>query len=603
MSGEVLFLTLGAVIFNKLRQNRMETQENSQPVEPAITKKIWNKLKRGDHKNVGSQDPEEVVKGLSEKKIADLVLNRQVVDFVDYKNNTNLVYSVLESEVLDQKKEYSDLSTDIIVTQFLSSDKSMYNFLSLVYNTFDQAISQYREASNLPMDSIVFVYKGGNILRIIANDFLRELPRVANREINAYYEQFFKRSDADFSIYVRPDLEDYDEIYHDMILLSYLLQVRIRQEFETNLSKYFDYFKYNHEYQKEILKSYYGKVIKSNALTDINNKDFFGKTFNGIIFGETSYPPDLSFAYKKSYDSNISPIKKDDGKKDNDGKKGGDDGKDEDDQIVIGRINQTQSIMSITANQTMDFKSGKGRTKFTLVRTKVIFNYYFDNKVSKIGGELIDISIPHRLDSKIHHFFEIMPITKYHLNYKDGTESPLVFNSFDLNYLIGDLEYILYEFVTLPWETPKYQKRLNRVFYLYFIDLFVNVKDLIERKRIIDDLSKVFINQISDKQDINHIKKAINSLRIPPSLAVNNLLKKLKFILNQSPDTEDPIFINNFNEMMDILYKNSKILKQAFTNIKDYCSLEGNIDVSVLYDNDFSSLIGSGHQKKIMPTY
>ena len=144
-------------------------------------------------------------------------------------------------------------------------------------------------------------------------------------------------------------------------------------------------------------------------------------------------------------------------------------------KIATFDLDKVPHGMYIQMNQTLDFSSSSGRIKFNLVRTKVNFNFIFQRpdgeKITKlIGGELIDVSIPHRLDNNLRHFYEEGPdrlIQQYRLNYGDNK---LEFLSYTYFYLAHDLEFILFKFVRKPWQTPKYEKRLNRLFYLYVID-------------------------------------------------------------------------------------------------------------------------------------
>jgi hypothetical protein len=506
-------------------------------------------------------------------ELAQLIVSKEIppIDYSDF-NIIETQPRPADKEVVDFTREYKDISTDIVVKHFLSTDKSMYNFLKLVYGTYHNSLEEYKRLRNLHKWDVFFVYKGGNVLRIISNDFLKEMPRVASKKIQKYYEQFFKRSDADFSIYIRPDLPKYDEIYNELVALSYLLQVKIRSEFMANLTKFFDFFKYNIEYQTEILKSYYDKVMTSTALNDVDNTKFYRKEFNGIVFGDVKYPENLTYSYKKKMDKGIQ-FKNED-------------------TIVSFELNPEKTMMVIQSNETLDFEAGGSRTKFTLVRTKVNFDYYFDNELYQIGGELIDVSLPHRLDDNIGHFFEHRDYTnQYQLSYGDDI---LRFYSYSLKYLISDLEYILFKFVNLPWLTPKYEKRLNRLFYLYFIDTFVVLKGNTPRRNLIFRMRSIFkkrLNQESLKADVGVIRRAIRDLNLHPKLEMGKMMDALDGILDvllKQPDTED---ISSYNYMMDVLIENCDFVLSTFDGIEEFCSIEGNINLKVLYDNEFSSLI------------
>lgn len=136
--------------------------------------------------------------------------------------------------------------------------------------------------------------------------------------------------------------------------------------------------------------------------------------------------------------------------------------------------------MYISLNKTLEFKSGDGGiTKFALIRTKINFNLILekDEKQSKInmGGELIDVSIPHRKDESIKEVFNNMDkaISRYNITNKNKI---LKFNSYSLEFLIDDLEKILFHVAEYPWDDNKYVKRLNRLCYLlynFFICLYI----------------------------------------------------------------------------------------------------------------------------------
>ena len=514
---------------------------------------------------VSKLTPIEITQKLARKEI-------QILKSSDYPKQ-----SLIEKaeQTVDYIREYKDLSTDIVVKLFLSSDKSMFNFLKLVYTMFYNSLEEYKTINKLAKWDVFFVYKGGNVIRIIANDFLKELPRTASFKLNKHYEQFFKRSDADFSIYIDPKINDYDRVYSELTTLSYLLQVKIRQEFMSDLTKYFEFFKYETSYQVKLLGEYYTKVVESKALKDINNATFYNKEFNGIVFDNAVYPPTLGKSYVGATDKGI---------QEHDAKNN-----------IMYEINSKPELMIIQANETLDFPAAGNRTKFNLVRTKINYNYYFNNELKQIGGELIDVSLPHRLDHNLPHFFEHNDnINLYELEFGKDT---LKFYSYTLNYLIADLEYILFKFVALPWLTPKYEKRLNRLFYLYFIDIFIQIKQNNERKTIINKLlNNIFsikLNINTLKMDIENIQSVINSVDILDSLEITKLLDELTRITNNMLSDEHATSenVSNYNSMMDVFIENSQFLVGSFEGVDQYCSVEGNINMKVLYKNDFSSLI------------
>ena len=505
----------------------------------------------------------------------------------DYKLDKELEKA---EQTIDQLREFKDLSTDIIVKHFLSNDTCMYNFLELVYGSFYSAIEEFKILNNLGKWDVFFVYKGGNVLRIISNDFLNELPRIASNKINNYYEQFFKRSDADFSIYIKPTIKNYDQVYAQLTTMSYYLQVKIRDEFTRDPSKYFEFYKYNIVEQNKILEEYSQKVKDSKSISDINNTIFYKQKFDGLILGD-AHSVDISRTFEGHNDLGYQF-------------------KDEN-TITMYVLNPKENMIFIQANETLDFPSASNRTKFNLVRTKIGFNYVFNGKTMIIGGELIDVSLPHRYDKNVEHFFEHTNyISQYQLSFVD---KKLVFYSYTLKYLVSDLEYILFDFVNVPWKTPKYEKRLNRLFYLYFIDLFLVLGDNTERRNIIKRLQYGIFNKTikKDEYSSNISSTVLPSLRKlmtgadrfnsklvredddpnTSRLMFYNLLVRLEEILLEVERSKDPSDVNNYNNMMELLKENCKFVLTAFNGITEYCSTEGKINMRVLYNNEFSALI------------
>jgi hypothetical protein len=510
---------------------------------------------------------------------------------LNHKNyNVEEEYEKVE-KTADPLREFKDFSTEIVVNHFLSSDTCMFNFLDLVYGTYFKVIEKFKRLNNLSKWDIFLVYKGGNVLRIIANDFLNELPRVASTKINNYYQKFFKRSDADFSVYIKPTVPNYDELYTKLSTISYYLQVKLRQEFEKDPGRYFEFYKYNKKEQDRIIELCYQKAQTLNSLTDINNTVFYNKRCEGIMLGEAhSYTISKTYEGHKDYGLQF--------KKDT--------------QIARFKLDNKDREMFIQVNETLDFPAGKNRTKFNLVRTKIGFNYVINGEIMKIGGELIDVSLPHRTDSNIKHFFDsTYYINQYQLTLEDRV---LQFYSYSLRYMVSDLEYILFEFVDLPWKTPKYEKRLNRLFYLYFIDMFLVIKENSERKYIIETMKERIFNKTitltgDSKKDIEQdllpsLEKLIRgpkraNIRLvegdnkkeKSKIMFYSLLLRLRTILERLKDSRDPADIVNYNNMVEVLSDNCEFVSTAFRGIEEYCTSEGKINMKVLYRNKFSSLI------------
>jgi hypothetical protein len=580
---------------------------------------------------------------LSNQEIVDKVMDGSIPK-LDYEN---FDYAVLpedeaeSQEFVDENREIKDICTDMVVNLFLESSASNFNFLKKVYETFEESITYYRQQKELPAGSLILVYKGGNVLRIISNEFLRELPGSAAFEIQEYYKNFFKRSDADFSIYVDPHLENYQRVYDDMITLGFTLQRKLRQEFMQNKTKYFDFYKYSNKYKAQSLDPYFKKMRSMNALSNPENETFYNKQVTDLVFEDIWLPRDLDNTTSNTTDT--AGISSNDVKKYvSPADKGIQFDKDNNGIVVfeipspddVGTVatigtagSGTDNSIYVQSNETLDFEAG-GKVKFALVRSKFAFNVYLDDvpvpldpsatskysvrqtgtvrdeknrgsqddamkgqgKVMKnIGGELIDLSYPHKDDAKIDHFYENLSryLHRYELRNNDDK---IEFNSYSLVYLIEDLEFILFKFVQKPWDAPKYEKRLNRLFYLYMIDIFNKVRTNPQRREILLAFTELFNTLMITP--IDKMEKVINNFENENEekhrfLLINNLLVYLRDLVR----ILRPVDIPSFRDFLGVLLDNTKVILDSFRNLGEYCSIDGAIRLKNIYEGDFRSLV------------
>jgi len=173
----------------------------------------------------------------------------------------------------------------------------------------------------------------------------------------------------------------------------------------------------------------------------------------------------------------------------------------------------------------------------------------------------------------------------YKLSYPQKPD--FLFRSYKYTYLISDLEYILFIYVDLPWEDNKYLKRINRLFYLYVIDMFIKLPDVGKLKKfLISLMDNVFTHNVpSDIQIIQKNIRTLCSKKEYRNLAVN-------FILNQISDMTTRIHtktdIRRMNELLNNLLQNCSTMNNAFKTVRNYCSVEGKIHIQdILYDNEF----------------
>lgn len=437
----------------------------------------------------------------------------------------------------DASKPLKAVATDFVVAEYFSTISSLYKFLSTIHDFYDLTLKHYREIRGLEDNQCLFLFKGGNILRIVAHEFLKTMPEQANFEISRYYEPFFKRSDNDFSILLDPDLEDYDAIFAEITTIAYILQDELRSLFAKDLVEYFDFARYTDTYKQRI----YAKWLPK-----------FNETGLGEFVGiRTSSAKDGTSRFKEDdYGNNRR-------------------------QVVSAEIpSKISSPFVIKHNSALEFPNPKGeRVSFNLTRTKVVFSLQQrgGKKDLEVRGELIDVSVPHRTDTNIGYFFEKLEdnVADYDLD-MGSTSEPLRFKSLSLAYLIHDLEYILYEFNEVPWEDVKYGKRMNRLVYMYFIDMFIRTEVGSERLEILREVKSAITNGYAFKRK---------------NLLFFRLTEKVKNLRKSHGKSED------FQEMVNLMEENMEFLINSLKSIREYCQTDGFVSQEEIYSGSTESLI------------
>lgn len=512
---------------------------------------------------VDDETPEE-----REDILDDMV--RQVLPDQDGNSEFNLDALKVEhdfidvgKDVKDETRPLKDIMTKLVVEKFFESEDTLYRFLNLVYREFDDLLAKYREARGLTYYQAFFIYKGGNILRIIANEFLLELPKSAVREISEFYAPFFKRGDADFSIYVDPEVEPYNDIYYEVSLLAYLMQVRLRNKISANLDDYFNFFRYNPDYQARLLEPY---------LNELNEVEAFRDMFDGLRVGDAqvgnapTYMPnnDATLRFVNLREDWLTDPR----------------------QAAIGVIlpaERNPTIMSITHNNTLDFygMTTDTRIRFALTRTKIIFTaHQYDGRTKNIGGELIDVSVPHSVEFSMESFYKNVAnyTTQYKLKYK---EQQLSFTAYSIDYLARDLEKILFEQFRMPWDDRKYAKRVNRLFYLNFVDLFIVLEDGTAKLNILRVLRDQVLMPMSKATDLMALQAAIVAFErqnsILEKLLLGRLASNLENLVGRIDQQEDR---EALREMGSVLVQNATILIESISEIRTYCTYDGRVQAS-----------------------
>ena len=385
------------------------------------------------------------------------------------------------------------------------------------------------------------------------------------------YSKDFARSDADFSVYINPDLPNFSEHVKKITSLSYELQQIIIDDFTSDLSLFFELFRYNKSYQQTTMSVYFDSFAAASCFTNPLNRKFGGKQLRQIVLGDIAYPGERLMEYIQLP---FKLIEFDD----------------KETEIKITPIGQPSSVFYLVDNRALHFHKGSEEIRFNLVRTKINFNLIVENaegllECYPIGGELIDVSIP--LDHSLKQFFSAVHknVVDYQLEFNG---SILQFKSYTLSALAHDLERMLFYGDSLPWDQGKYVKRVNRLMYLYFVDL--NLRDLKHIERI-NYLQAILNNVLYPLQyiasfNIPNISSSITSILSKTSdYMFSTLLKKLNSILaTQSQTFEFKEFIgmciaNVLNFL--VVAKNSDDFQKTYGQIKESDIYKGDIKYSL----------------------
>ncbi|CAH6421032.1 Hypothetical protein KVN_LOCUS108 [uncultured virus] len=534
-----------------------------------------------------------------EEDIKDIVL---LVFNKSFKIDIIPIKKTKKTEVVDDpEKEFKNIFTEIVTSKFLETNDIIVNFLKKVYTTFEKAINFYNILNNYKNDEIFFVYKGGNVLRIIAKESMNELPGRVYEVLNEHFGKSFQKSDADFSIYIKPDLPNFDQIIQEIKILSYLVLNFIRDQFLNNLPNYFDFFKYNYEEQKKILEKSLGNLNKSESIKNHEN-EYFGIEFLAVefrnVFSALPLLDEKLFEIIKNDKLDI--IKSGSGREDSGITQDPNDldyhimykipplhmAKNIDPKFKEKLITPKKKNISefyLTVNDTLKFKTAELIRSFYLLRMKLNFKTYFqkNGKVSSLNipGEVIDVSISNKDGTGIKEFFESLEknITVYSFEKEN-----FKFRSYTIDYLIHDLEEIMYYQVLYPWEDPKYAKRINRLIYLYFIKLLMNKVQL-------DEKITYLYNLRSEIRTIQKLAKNKNKTIINQKLLefskknkkfddFDRLIKKIIRIVEIGFDE------TKFVDFLEIINTNINVLIDSLGVEKEYIKTQGRIYDKNIYD-------------------
>lgn len=400
-------------------------------------------------------------------------------------------------------------------------------------------------------EKIKFYAKGGLVLHMLKNKYLDTIENVAVKKILHNYDQFFKKSDMDFSITIdKTSLseQEYNQIYKDMSELSYYLLYLIRRHIRYFPTEYSDYHKLNNKYKKKLLEELRKKMNNSNYIKkQIDGSLYVCKLVHNNNYVEEPCNRDITYNFEKKFDTFI--VKEDTSLK----------------SYVPSKINNypNEEVKDyyIIYNNSTDFDINGVRTKIFLARLKSLFSIYIIDSTKcctfkNLGAEMIDVIITHydskqKLDIKNN-------LTLHKIKNYDSE-----FNIPTIDYFLKELELIIFNH-KYPWADVKWEKRLHRYLFLYIVVLIKSAKKsdleefIEEMKELKNQVLLLEIKNLSISSEDNIFKRLKDN--------INNLIK---YINDDIRDTKSNLMLNlnNFISYVSIIIENLLIYDTIFTEL------------------------------------
>lgn len=489
---------------------------------------------------------------------------------IDCLEPTQSKVSVFETQkegFVDESRDIKAVFTDLVVNEFFRTPESLYNFFETTYTTIDKELDAYRKKHDLSNRSIFFIFKGGNVLKMLANaEILNRLPAEARSLLESKFGQYFKRSDADFSVFIDPNLLgklDYDVAIEDIVEIVANALNTVRDQFTANPKNYFSILQGNASSASQVLSQYMKTLNELKLLNDPNVKKWYRTKFIqmqllNVRSGTGNFCP-----YNGGFDFQQVYVPK------------------PTDKVVSIMVGDKPHWLANSTNLALEFpRPGDDNkiAKFHLLREKVQFQVVSkkgsDSEEKILAGELIDVSIPHQRDTQlkdvIKHYDQW--IKEYAMVSPDGKRS-FVFKSESIEGLLADISEILFIESPRPWDNSKFDKRINRLFFLALIDIFKtigtgsseteNYFDAVENTILAPALT-IFSSGKQQLELLSTIKSNVNDLinKWPQLKMMNNVWEAIAQILLDrivnNPNENDK---TQFSSFVDLLRENINVVK------------------------------------------
>ena len=334
-------------------------------------------------------------------------------------------------QVRTLQQRLADVTTNEVIRNL--SDKQYKTIFAAFYKPMDRLLKEYCKLKKLSLErDVVLFYKGGNVFRIL----LSQIADLLQRED---YKALLKRSDADFQIYINPDISDNAQVREEVSLLVlyvlHHLRIFIKASRVTSFKK---------DSCRNIIREYREELAKNDLLVngvelevkrDAMRKDLL------IGMGKVAVQDREEYVIVRRFDS-----------------------------LVDGLAN-SPSTYFISRNTALNFQRKDNLcATFDLLRFRRNFRLKVDvDKLGEVGVnvpfEIIDVSIPHSDDFSLKKLSKgnISTLTKKYV-FRPDKGNAFEFRAPTVQYQLKDLHDLLFYQNELPWLDIKYAKRMTRYF-------------------------------------------------------------------------------------------------------------------------------------------
>ena len=322
----------------------------------------------------------------------------------------------------DEMRAWKDVATGFVTSYFIpvNAFDIQQEFLKMVIDRMNAYLTQYDAEVRL-------IYKGGNMMHNSVRQFLLGMPLHASLLASDAFSGAFRPSDCDFEVRVPwADIPDHlhRRVLREVTDIVTAGAVEIRGKILEDPSRWFYYSRLSRRERAKLLGALQFPEI------DLSTGERLAARKVRVMTNRC-----------KRHDLRMRFV-------------------DQDTMIeTCERLDEGPHNLFVSCNEALKFTKSSGATAFNLVRVKVNFAVHSQHRTHKVGGELLDFSIPtFEDDVACRHSFKTTSKSIVKVNWYASQ-----FYTFSINYMFKDLERILFNDVVFPWQDRKYGKRLQRI--------------------------------------------------------------------------------------------------------------------------------------------